>query len=177
MDIKELYKECREVNIILSCNNQINIRWRYILRNKRLSQTVENYFLELLSGYNNDITRLRYHLLNQTLDIPRCSYCNEKMHWHKTHGRYCCGNKECKHKKMRDTYITNTGYSNPSYNPEIIEKRKETYSITSASPNYKEIRANKVKETCRERYGVDHVMHVRDFVNKNKAKILSLIHI
>ncbi len=75
-------------------------------------------------------------------------------------------------KKRKETSLKNTGYDNPSKNPLIKEKKKNTYLKNTNgefdNPMKNPEIQNKSKETCNEKYGKSNPMKVEQFVEKQR---------
>lgn len=74
-----------------------------------------------------------------------------------------------KHKE--ETFLTKYGVSNPSYLPEVVEKRTNTclkhFGTTCALKN--EIVKEKIKQTCKEKYGVENPSQSQEIKDKKYA--------
>ena len=124
----ELEKECRRVGIL---NNQgwvnnsiikVNIRATNLLNEYYINEW--NYFFKL---FENDILKLRWHLLHKTIDIPKCKYCGNTTTF--SHKQYndICSNKMCKSNKLRDNNIKKYGVTNVSKIESVKEKIRNSY--------------------------------------------------
>lgn len=69
--------------------------------------------------------------------------------------RQTCGNKYCAAKQLKLNYFKNTGFTSPSANPEVKERKIATFQRKYNKDNAFQVEEfkDKIKETCEKRYG------------------------
>lgn len=104
-----------------------------------------------------------YYIIKDWYDVKRCPTCGKQVSYFR---EYCSNGCIAKNKeiikKRQQTYLEKTGFTNPSFNPEIKQK------ISDAVKNSSEEALVKRKKTNKELYGVEHLLQRESF--KEKAK-------
>lgn len=113
---------------------------------------------------------------DKRLQPKKCKFCWKEFHWTRR-CNYC--SEECRHngrvlEQIRSN-VKNSWYSNPSYNPEVVKKKKQTWA--KKTPEEKAERERKKQETSIKNRGTKYFLsspeaHTPELIQKASDTIL-----
>lgn len=165
-----LSKEDLKYNLLKLKEKNINTCYSFVILNRAgLAKSLDYYIVEDL-----ELSVKANMFINDELVLNICEriQCSKKVK-HNRH-KYCSVSCQVidKTETRINTYLVQTGYLHPHYNPEVIEKRKEKsiikwgYIVPQLNPEV----IRKSKETRLEKYGDENFTNQLQRENTNLEK-------
>lgn len=120
-----------------------------------------NIILEYVKNLNiNNSQQIFYHFYNQLNEIPKCEICGKDLKFKTFSLGYT---KSCSKKCS-----TLKSWNNNVFNENIIKKRSETLKNKYLDESQNKIIIEKRKNTCLQKYNVEHSMKSPEIIEKRK---------
>lgn len=133
---------------------------------KHISPTL-NGFVKHIEKIHNIDYQIYFDTYIEPNDNHLCPVCLNKRKFFKGKYRKTCCNPECNYIQRKNTCIARYGVSNPSFIPEVVEKKKQTclkhYGVEF--PMQSNSILEKAKETNNKLYGVDWALSSKQYRN------------
>lgn len=132
-------------------------------------------YLQLRYSDSSSIYETLYRIKNHIEEVPTCKYCGKKLEWkpYKNYGMYCsrtCKNLDPEQQaKNLDGIIRKFGTTCALSNEFVKEKRNHTWEVKyGGHPFSNKYIRNKIKTTCKEKYGVENIGNSKEIRQKIK---------